>query len=925
VAPLGLRLGELVAAAADAAAAAAAPPEPLGEEMEALVATWGRAVAAGDRELFARRLRWDGLPPPPELTARLTAAATAAARDAPWIRFLAAATPELARAPAPETGRILADAARRRVASAAPREWGEVSEAVRRGLGAWLTSRLGWLLGAVQVPADGRPASAWLAAWPGLARAAAGLALDWTDAVTEFLRRLRADLPALRRLDGRVGGEAEITGCTAALSDPHDGGRAVIRLRWRGGAVLYYKPRSLTPEIHLAAVLDALRERGLRAPRQPAALDRGSHGWVVAAEGADLAGGPAVARWFEAAGTLAAVAWAMGLSDLHRENVVACPSGPVVVDAETLLQPVTVFDLENRREEAGILGTGLVTFPCPTSDGGIVEEGAILGGLDPRAASLPTVNGRPVHPGRYTDALARGARTALAELPAVAESWRRGELPCGPPERLRTRWLARPSETYAGLLQLSARRRLFRRGWQVGLLAEALLRPVVAAAGERPPWWPLAARERDALERLDVPRITLPVTSGHEESRGLVVISGLDGVTGRVRGLDPARAGQEAAALAAAVRSAAGPTGARELLRRAARRIADTLLDAAPPPAGEVWLARGPLGVALALAEWGTLEGDPRALTAARRLFRSAAPPAETTALGLCTGSGGAVLALVAGARLLGEPELLERARRIAAAVAQRLGAEAAPPDVEGGIAGLVLALAAVARSEEGRAFRPVLVRAAETLLALRGTDGRWPGPHGEPYPGFAHGQSGIAAALLAAHAVLGGRELLDAAAEALRREPDAGRWRVPAAAPGGHRVALEAVAWCNGPAGALLARAMAHGAIPGRWLATQLDAALDRTRRTSLAGPVHLCCGTLGRNEILREVGRRLHREDLVSEATWRTVAVVRRGGWSTRPPRLEPGLLFGLAGLLHHLVRCLHPELPGSVLSGQLPGRER
>ena len=105
------------------------------------------------------------------------------------------------------------------------------------------------------------------------------------------------------------------------------------------------------------------------------------------------------------------------------------------------------------------------------------------------------------------------------------------------------------------------------------------------------------------------------------------------------------------------------------------------------------------------------------------------------------------------------------------------------------------------------------------------------------------------------------------------------------------------------------------------------IDVALETTARVGVTnGPDHLCCGNMGRAEILLEVGEHLKRPAIVERARKMAGAVVARaneiGAYalfatsSPSPHLYTPGFFQGTAGIGYSLLRFAFPgELPSVV----------
>ena len=129
--------------------------------------------------------------------------------------------------------------------------------------------------------------------------------------------------------------------------------------------------------------------------------------------------------------------------------------------------------------------------------------------------------------------------------------------------------------------------------------------------------------------------------------------------------------------------------------------------------------------------------------------------------------------------------------------------------------------------------------------------------------------------------------------------------------------------AWCHGAPGIALARACVRDVVAQAEAMDTLNAAVDTTLAASVAGPDHLCCGTLGRVDTLLTVGTVLGRVELRHASETRAAMVIRlatsRGAFrldrGSGPPRA--GFFRGLAGIGYQMLRLRQPEELPSVLA--------
>jgi lantibiotic modifying enzyme len=808
---------------------AVAPADPL--------TPWARAFARGDRDALLRRLAWDGIDPQVAAAALADWRAGSGAPGAAQVKLLAAVARAARRsggraAGAPPPAPPVTSPEHDDPSSCGPfeelwRPWLAAASALvskegpPRGwtAGAWqehgnlllrrleIASRPTVLeLLAGERRRDSSPGAArrlcrrllgsGLAAFyrdaPVLLRRSAGLALDWAAAAAELTARLDADRRALAAAFGDGRNLGELAAVARLGADPHHGGRQVLRLDFTGGVSVAYKPRGVGLESGLEDFLGWMERQGCAVtPRVPRTLARAGYGWQEWVAPEALSGAAEIRGYFRHAGAWLCVAHVLRAQDLHAGNVVATRRGPVVVDCEMFLQPDELriapggpvdaahqVAPECAESAAGsCLSSGLVTDPLRRS----AAWAAAAGGLElPRPGSAPEANvpvcdGVERGPEEYPGEVAAGFAAAYRFLVE-----RRGDLLAadGPLAQLgdrQVRVLFRTSQHYADVLGLLAAPRYQRSGTAPSLLLESLL-GIFAGAAERPAVWPLVAAERDALERLDVPRFTagaadrVLVTPAGERIEGLCAASGCEAVAARLRSLDeadlarqqallrralsriaagrPVGAGRQSAAVAAAGPGGPAATAGEEALRLGRQLCAELAETAEIPESPEIpeigaegqapaslALGDGACGQALFLAALAAAHRQPLFADAARRAlapvlaWRDGQAPAGiggltgiggTMGIGGMTGIGSLVWTLTWCAELLDDGALraaaLPFARRIS------VGLAAAPScDVHDGAAGALLGLLALYDQTRADEVLDLALACGDHLLGVAG------------------------------------------------------------------------------------------------------------------------------------------------------------------------------------------------------------
>lgn len=309
----------------------------------------------------------------------------------------------------------------------------------------------------------------------------------------------------------------------------------------------------------------------------------------------------------------------------------------------------------------------------------------------------------------------------------------------------------------------------------------------------------------------------------------------------------------------------------------------------------------------------------------AARVISMADP--TTVPVGAGTGAFSVAYAMVRAGAWLNDTEAIAFGYELARIAVER--GSFADWDVVAGVAGAALVLTALDRERVPGAMS-FLRRCGDALLnrqlAVSANAVAWPDVSGRQLASFSHGASGAGAALARIAEATSDRQYLIAAGRAFAYEHSlycgaAQAWPdLRADTPPEARFAT--VSWCHGAPGILLARLIASRT-PPRAGAIDLDRALAATLRAAPAPVDSLCCGNLGRLDILQLAAterRAPELQDVVTARACQLVAAARRRDWRMLPglphQALAVGLFQGIAGIAYALVRLHAPATFPSVL---------
>ena len=815
--------------------------------------------------------------------------------------------------------------------------------------------------------------------YPVLARLVGRLLQRWSVGTSELLHRFVADRDIIAEITGSS--PDTILGVIPSLSDPHNGGRRVTVLEFAGGqggpcgTRVVYKPKDLSAEMLWSAVVTWADSHGLDLGPPARVASEKDHGWVEFVPSAPTCD-PGL--FFHRAGALTALVFALGGGDCHAENLIAAGDRPVVVDAETVLQP-TIRDESGSQHSDNVLDTLLL--PRWLRIGGRPVDLSPLGGsgvgwirreltwenpetdaarLVPRLTpGIPhgatDIDGHLMRAPEYTAELIEGFRRGWEVLRVHRQSLISGPLSHMPDVRVRV--LVRMTRAYTRVAETSLHPRLFGHGLDRSIHLEHLARFVMDRAD-----WRSAVRltdiERDQMEDGDIPFFTvrgdddilrsdtgeplLPLAESAQQ-RALRRLATLDdGQRARqeeliVTSLRLAPPNTRADVMASACDEGDPQDSSLDLTSAAMEleRLLDRILrQTTGAPVGlvavgpEQWGVEqltpgwydGTTGVAVALAVAGLALKHPAATDRARELLTRELT--STTNLASrwwrSRGPGGqdGVGGMLFGWAMASRllPDL---EAPVGKAVARMLAQRVEPQpaaDLLSGSLGLVAGLVA-ARG----AGIPVDQGIAQAIVATTETAVReYLTQRG--VNGFSHGNSGMAAVLDAAGVAGWASDeslvtrCLDA--ESRRFDTALGDWHDLRRGPD----AGPGPGWCNGAAGLALARLLCGDPTKDlprlRPLVTRDVQARD-----------NLCCGSTGRAEILRiwmtvDPTMKATYEACVNGVIERVNADRLRLGVPEGLPIQPIGLFQGLAGPVITLAAAMAPQLPAVLAWGHPTG---
>lgn len=250
---------------------------------------------------------------------------------------------------------------------------------------------------------------------------------SYLSGLNEMLFRLERDKQEIENClcNGKI--IKNVVAVESWLSDEHNPGRTVARLIFDNGIVVYYKPRSLRPELEYQKLYQWSCEKCNLKYYDRGILDYGTHGWEREVKNEVCKKESEIWRYYKRLGIHLCLAYLFGISDIHFENIVACGEYPVLIDMETF-PGYKEYDVV----QDSVLGTGIL--PCRTW--GISINISAMGNVKRQKTpfklpvikekntsnmhiayeqkelnceiSIPKLQDKNVDPGKYSDAVEMG-------------------------------------------------------------------------------------------------------------------------------------------------------------------------------------------------------------------------------------------------------------------------------------------------------------------------------------------------------------------------------------------------------------------------------------------------------------------------------------------------------------------------------------
>jgi type 2 lantibiotic biosynthesis protein LanM len=429
--------------------------------------------------------------------------------------------------------------------------------------------------------------------YPVLRRLAATVTGHSAKAAVDAIERIRRDWRAIADRFGLPPGDG-LKSIRWGGGDSHDGGKVVAILGFSTANVVY-KPRPMGIDIAYDSFLEWYSSVAIEpSPARYRILNMGDYGYAEFIHHGHAGTVDDVKGFYHRLGQLVCIAWVLGITDLHHENLIASATDPYLVDVEAAAEKPVAVRRKTKKYENGfvrafqafLFGTGLLPIRMKGSDG-VVDMSAI-GSLSeqatpkrrpqiegygrddarlvakqammPRMQNAPDIQGGEVRPIDFLGDIVAGFECARALLVRHAAAVEAPEGPLRPFESCRVRWVGRQTQDYADLIEKAAHPSVARDAAECDMLFGGSLRSTLRFA---PHLERVIGSEMTCLWNGDIPYFwTTPGSVDLHDARGSLydgffAQDAMTGIRWRLANLEGLR-DVHAAALEAAVGSTVG-------------------------------------------------------------------------------------------------------------------------------------------------------------------------------------------------------------------------------------------------------------------------------------------------------------------------------------------------------------------------------
>ncbi|TDF38339.1 type 2 lantipeptide synthetase LanM [Alteromonadaceae bacterium M269] len=172
------------------------------------------------------------------------------------------------------------------------------------------------------------------------------------EVMSKLLYRLNTDLTDIAQMLGKsTESIGTIKAIEKSLGDSHCGGDSVSIIEFSNNSKVIYKPRSVSVERAFQNFITWFNQSSSIEQKTFAVIEKQDYGWCEYVYAATMTEEKDVKNYFNRYGSMVALIEILKGTDIHFENLIASGAYPIVIDLETLCQPIEYSSNENERRK----------------------------------------------------------------------------------------------------------------------------------------------------------------------------------------------------------------------------------------------------------------------------------------------------------------------------------------------------------------------------------------------------------------------------------------------------------------------------------------------------------------------------------------------------------------------------------------------
>ena len=302
---------------------------------------------------------------------------------------------------------------------------------------------------------------------------------------------------------------------------------------------------------------------------------------------------------------------------------------------------------------------------------------------------------------------------------------------------------------------------------------------------------------------------------------------------------------------------------------------------------------------------------------------------------GIASGTPSLIYSLLKISEFSNDKSLIENAISLAGFIDEKVIQGDKKHDVISGNAGSILAFLHLFHTTKDIGILEKAILCGNHLLETvsESPDGMtgWMDSQGKILTGFSHGSAGIAFSLLKLSEATGHTKYYNIAVKAISYEnshfsEECKNWKDLRDLPGLANISKPqfSTQWCHGAPGIGMARLAGQKIFNNDSVGSDISSAIETTKQKLLGARDYLCCGNMGRIEVLLYASLKMNDPELLKVVMDGAVQIIARaeknGNYNILTGEAEeffnPGFFRGISGIGYEFIRMAYPEKFPSVL---------